>query len=53
MAFIFQGAKKQYFHANNKGRGLIQFFKENPSHLSYFSVGKMCGSSHLAQKHVA
>ena len=30
-----------------------QFFKENPSHLSYFSVGKMRGSSHLAQKQVA
>jgi len=29
------------------------FFKENPSHLSYFSVGQMRGSSHLAQKPVA
>jgi len=29
------------------------FFKENPSHLSYFSVWQMRGSSHLAQKQVA
>jgi len=27
----------------------VYFFKENPSHLSYFSVWQMRGSSHLAQ----
>jgi len=32
---------------------LTLFFKENPSHLSYFSVGQMRGSSHLAQTPVA
>jgi len=26
--------------------------QRKPSHLSYFSVGQMRGSSHLAQKHV-
>jgi len=26
---------------------------KKPSHLSYFSVGQIWGSSHLAQKHVA
>jgi len=30
-----------------------EFFKENSSHLSYFSVWQMRGSSHLAQKHEA
>ena len=31
----------------------VKFFKENPTHLSYFSVWQKRGSSHLAQKHVA